>query len=519
MPSRAPSSCPAENASESEWLSHVLAEDKAAFGTTEADSQASADKSHARGVKIGYLVDWTIRHDCWEWPTWKVVRDIVKPATKKTRCRYADLLAKEGVIGPAKSFGSHCWGAKWGLLIAALADEADTERTVWVDIFAVRQWPGNAADLCFDKVVRKCTSFVIACQEFQTRKDNGITVLGNLTSQQAQARQVHLLPKEVRQSIAFLRIWCLAEVMAAVDVDMAVIMKTGKMVSDSDKKGGIGFLGSHSMSHAVVNIIDVSQAEAAVDEDRKRILNQARNKPGGLDRINARVQSAVYASMVCYDLPKVQAAACGDASLDLNRATQAKIDEWGMAAAGGGYLALLKRTLDKGARAGVIVPGGVTAMSSAAFNNQPKSVKMLLDRAPDAKTAAVEPDEDGDTAISMAARGGATEIVQMLYDHGADVNYPNKVGNSPLMRAAMASGDVGFESAKLLLQLKASVDQQSENKRTALHFAAKASNRKIVELLCEHGASTSIESNFGNAYKYADQCVYAREVREIMDRY
>ena len=117
--------------------------------------------------------------------------------------------------------------------MAALTDHADLERRVWIDCFAVRQWPGSArrprrrtpppaaharadfcaapsadaADLCFDKVVRQCTSFVIACQAFETRKRGGIFCLGDLTAQQMMARQVQLLPDEVRKSIAFLRIW------------------------------------------------------------------------------------------------------------------------------------------------------------------------------------------------------------------------------------------------------------------------------------------------------------------------
>ena len=64
------------------------------------------------------------------------MRDIIKPATERTRCRYADLpeLLSKGVVGPAKSFGSHCWGAKWGLLVAALADKADLKRHVWIDV-------------------------------------------------------------------------------------------------------------------------------------------------------------------------------------------------------------------------------------------------------------------------------------------------------------------------------------------------------------------------------------------------
>ena len=71
----------------------------------------------------------------------------------------------------------------------------------------VRQFAGNAADLCFDKVVRGCSSFVIACQAFETRVDRGIYCLGDLTVEQMRARQVELLPAAVRESIAFLRIW------------------------------------------------------------------------------------------------------------------------------------------------------------------------------------------------------------------------------------------------------------------------------------------------------------------------
>ena len=42
---------------------------------------------HARqlrrwGVRVDWLVAFTFAHDCWEWPTWRVMRDVVKPATE-----------------------------------------------------------------------------------------------------------------------------------------------------------------------------------------------------------------------------------------------------------------------------------------------------------------------------------------------------------------------------------------------------------------------------------------------------
>ena len=66
---------------------------------------------------------------------------------------------------------------------------------------------GNASDLAFAKVVAKCSSFIIACQGHDVTKRNRIPCLGNLSQQQMDARQTHLLPEHVRKSIAFLRIW------------------------------------------------------------------------------------------------------------------------------------------------------------------------------------------------------------------------------------------------------------------------------------------------------------------------
>ena len=66
---------------------------------------------------------------------------------------------------------------------------------------------GNAADLCFDKVVRKCTSFVIACEACDVTKRGNVSCLADLTQEEMMARQTQRLPLEVRKSIAFLRIW------------------------------------------------------------------------------------------------------------------------------------------------------------------------------------------------------------------------------------------------------------------------------------------------------------------------
>ena len=57
---------------------------------------------------------------------------------------------------------SHCWGSTFGDLIAAACHGARSDRYVWIDIFAVRQWPGNGADLDFRGVIGKCKALVLS---------------------------------------------------------------------------------------------------------------------------------------------------------------------------------------------------------------------------------------------------------------------------------------------------------------------------------------------------------------------
>ena len=55
--------------------------------------------------------------------------------------------------------------------------------------------------------MRKCTSFVIACEACDTEERGGVPCLADLTAEEMFARQTQRLPLEVRKSIAFLRIW------------------------------------------------------------------------------------------------------------------------------------------------------------------------------------------------------------------------------------------------------------------------------------------------------------------------
>ena len=123
---------------------------------------------HARlllgfGVSIQWLLAFTYAHNCWKYPTWKIVKDIIKPATKsQNHCRFAELKDVKPFTGKATVFMSHCWGSKWGDLVMAACHGARKDRIVWIDIFAVRQWAGNVADLDFRGVIQQCVSLIVA---------------------------------------------------------------------------------------------------------------------------------------------------------------------------------------------------------------------------------------------------------------------------------------------------------------------------------------------------------------------
>lgn len=148
---------PARSSAETRVLELIAAED-----------EAPPDKEFElfrRGLTVRLLNTFTVAFQCWDWPTWRVVRDIVLPATATRRGRYFDLLeeAYPGECGPPGNFISHAWAAKWGALVGAASFcSHDGDRRVWIDVFAVRQWPGSPIDLDFRAVIDRCGSLILA---------------------------------------------------------------------------------------------------------------------------------------------------------------------------------------------------------------------------------------------------------------------------------------------------------------------------------------------------------------------
>jgi ankyrin repeat protein len=102
---------------------------------------------------------------------------------------------------------------------------------------------------------------------------------------------------------------------------------------------------------------------------------------------------------------------------------------------------------------------GATPMQLAAINGNADMLEALID-------AGAAPDEtltqtgDGDTILMMAARTGVVEAVQVLLDHGADVNAMETWSNTTPLMWAVAEGHA--EVARLLIEYGAELDVKTK---------------------------------------------------------
>ncbi|KAL0632772.1 hypothetical protein Q9L58_008360 [Maublancomyces gigas] len=99
---------------------------------------------------------------------------------------------------------------------------------------------------------------------------------------------------------------------------------------------------------------------------------------------------------------------------------------------------------------------------------------------------------DLQTALHLAAEKGHAEIVNILLNHGAQVEATNKWTQSPLQLAA----ETGHLAAgKELLDKGANVHPQDIAEMTVLHWAAIKGRAQFVQLLLEWKANQEVRDN------------------------
>ena len=96
------------------------------------------------------------------------------------------------------------------------------------------------------------------------------------------------------------------------------------------------------------------------------------------------------------------------------------------------------------------------------------------------------------TPLMEAASGGFIDIVQLLLQHGANINAQSSSGNTAL-HYACCSGYDGV--VQVLIQHNADLEHQNENGHTPLMEAASGGHVKVASLLLEKGAGINTHSS------------------------
>ena len=98
------------------------------------------------------------------------------------------------------------------------------------------------------------------------------------------------------------------------------------------------------------------------------------------------------------------------------------------------------------------------------------------------------------SALYYAAEEGHLEVVKILVQNGADVNFRCLDMYTPLLIAIKYNH---FEIAEYLLQNGADPNARGYNNKTPLHYAAHGGFPKVVETLLKYGAREDLKNGYG----------------------
>lgn len=132
-----------------------------------------------------------------------------------------------------------------------------------------------------------------------------------------------------------------------------------------------------------------------------------------------------------------------------------------------------------------------TALHFAAKLGRLHTVELLVQHGADVNAQ----DETGATPLILVTQRTHIDMARLLLSHGAHINAEDGEGYTPLMWAVLNDNRA---MVRLLLEKGANVNSQNEEGRTPLHFAARyGKDLDIVRQLLAHRADPSLPSKAG----------------------
>jgi hypothetical protein len=436
-----------------------------------------ARRIHGLGITIQALIAFGYKHDCWNWPTYKVMRDIIVPATRDTRCRYADLPELKECFGPATVFMSHCWGATFGDLIGAACHGARKDRIVWIDIFAVRQWPGNEADLNFREVISRCVALVVSTSPVDGLKD----WLGHTNGKRAMFLASNL-GKAAKKTLPFCRLWCIVELTAAIILNVPIVVKGGSVTRSRNGRYEYDTKCIGMLMYNLQFMIDVEASECAVPADKIREMAIVRSLEGGSKGVNALVKGVVTGAILSIynNILEIDAFVCNEPeslralNIPLGcEGKERKLAKNVLTAAGtGGRESIVKELLSKWSvkEDDDQNKEGETKRNDSLKKEKEKKRKWLIQLIDDSQV------------LWSASSGGHVGVVEKILEVvGINVNVVHG-GGTPLYQASQ-NGHLAI--VKVLIKAGGNVNQHNHKNVTPLRTACRNGHTEIVRLLLQ----------------------------------
>jgi uncharacterized protein len=132
----------------------------------------------------------------------------------------------------------------------------------------------------------------------------------------------------------------------------------------------------------------------------------------------------------------------------------------------------------------------------AVKDGQATKVKEYLEKDKSLVNAVDSSSGINETALGIATFAGNKEITELLIKNGANVNFQDAYGISPMHGAARTNK---VDVIKLLIENKANVNLPTTGgKETPLHYAAKYNNPDVVILLLDKGANKNAQDASGS---------------------